>query len=108
VNRYTKIVDHFDATHRDPDESSHVHGHRFTIEVVEQSEVPTPIVDDLAAICMELHLRDLEQMLVGGSQSLTGIASWFMERLLTKHPRVVNVEVWYDDFHRAGISRTVR
>ena len=108
MNRYTKVTDGFDATHLDPDEGAHLHGHRFTVEVVEQSEVATLIEHDLHAIVLELHLRDLGQMLVGGSQSLPGMASWFMERLLTKHPRVISVEVWHDSAFRAGVSRTVR
>jgi hypothetical protein len=108
VNRYTKVQDYFDTTHRDPDEGVHLHGHRFTVEAVEQSEIETGLEKDLHAIVMELHLRDLGQMLVGGSQTLQGLASWFMERLLTQHPRTISVEIWYDPDHKAGVSRTVR
>ena len=108
MNRYTKVQDYFDTTHRDLDESIHLHGHRFTVEAIEQSEIETGLEEDLHALVLELHLRDLGQMLVGGSQTLQGLASWFMERLLTQHPRTTSVEIWYDSSHRAGITRTVR
>jgi hypothetical protein len=47
-------------------------------------------------------------MLVGGSQTLSGIAAWIMERLLTRRPRLTDVQVWIDDDYRVGITREIR
>jgi hypothetical protein len=108
VNRYTKVVDGFDATHFDPEESAHLHGHHFAVEAVEQSQVDTGLQGDLAVICRELDRHRLDEMLVGGAQDGPGLASWIMERLLTKHPRVISVEVSFLPGRWDGVSRTVR
>ena len=108
MNRYTRAKASFDATHSDPEESPHVHGHRFNITVVEQSEIQTGLLEDLLDIVGELHLRPLGDMLVGGSQAGPGIASWFMERLLTQHPRITSVEAWWNNDVVYGVKRDVR
>jgi hypothetical protein len=108
VNRYTRAEASFDATHLDPAEGAHLHGHRFTVSVVEQSEVQTGILEDLHALVAEVHLRPLGDMLVGGAQTGPGLASWFMERLLTTHPRITSLEVWWNRDVVYGVKRDVR
>jgi len=108
VNRYLKARASFDATHQDPSEGAHLHGHHFHVSVVEQSEVETGLLADLRGIVSEFDLRPLGEMLVGGSQTGPGLASWFMERLLTHHPRITSVEVWWDGNAVYGVKRDVR
>jgi 6-pyruvoyl-tetrahydropterin synthase len=108
MSRYAIARFSFDATHHDPLESHHLHGHHFTVEVTEQTEVTTDIRRNLEAICNELHLHQLNDMLVGGSQTGQGIASWVMERLLINHPKITRLELWWDPDFRYGITRDIR
>lgn len=92
-----RVTATFEATHEDKDESPHLHGHLFTVTVEEQiptgGEMRRNLVGDLAVVLDQLHLKKLSDMLYGGSQSLTGIGSWVMERLLLEHPRITEVTV---------------
>jgi hypothetical protein len=85
----------FASTHRDEREGPHLHGHTYRVTAVELANdagVKLDLVTDLDDVLAELHLHDLDEMLYGGSQTLDGIAAWVMERLLTRHPRLVRVE----------------
>ncbi len=108
MSRYVLARDSFDATHNDPLESLHLHGHHFEVEVTEQTEVTTKLQSNLANICAELHLHSLGDMLIGGSQTGQGIASWVMERLLINHPKITRVEVWWEPDFRHGVTRDIR
>jgi hypothetical protein len=108
VSRYIVATQSFDASHRDPDESPHRHGHTYHVAVTEQTEVRSPLPAHLADICAELHLRDLDEMLVGGSSTGPGIASWVLERLLINHPKITRVEVWTDPSLVHGVTREIR
>lgn len=108
MSRYIVVSQHFDASHRDPDESPHRHGHSYQIEVTEQTEIRSSLPAHLSDVCSELHLRDLDDMLQGGSSTNPGIASWILERLLINHPKITRVEVWTDPRHRYGITRELR
>jgi len=101
----------FASAHRDPEEGPHPHGHTFHVRATEQGTdggVGAEILGDLRSIVGELHLHDLGDMLYGGSQTLTGLAAWIMERLLSRHPRLTSVEVWTDEDYVVGISREIR
>lgn len=85
----------FDATHEDESESKYLHGHHYSVSVIEQlrGEMCQTLENDLNSLILQLHLRKLSDMLYGGSQSLVGIAAWVMERLLGEHSTIVEVEV---------------
>lgn len=86
----------FDSTHSDPGEGPHLHGHTFTVSVTEKATLeglcPT-LAADLLTVTRSLHLHTLTDMLYGGNQTLDGIGSWIVERLLLQHPRITRVEV---------------
>lgn len=107
MTRYTVARRSFDATHYDEAETHHLHGHHFTVEVTDLSEVSS-IASHLEDVCRELHLHRLDEMLVGGSQTGQGIASWIMERLLINHPKITRVEVWWNPDLRYGVTREIR
>ena len=111
--RYIVAEDTFASTHRDPDEGPHLHGHSFHVAVTElgnDAGVRHVLTDHLSEVLSELHLHCLDDMLVGGSQTLDGIAAWVMERLLINHPRITNVEVWAADRPgvHVGVAREIR
>jgi hypothetical protein len=108
VSRYVVASAYFDATHHDPLESVHPHGHHFEVEVTEQTEVTTKILERLVDILSELHQHSLDDMLVGGSQTGQGIASWILERLLINHPKITRIELWWDRRLKYGITRDIR
>jgi hypothetical protein len=108
VSRYVVAKCHFDSTHDDPLESPHLHGHRFHVEVTEQTEVTTLLAERLGAVCGELNVHRLDEMLVGGAQTGQGITSWILERLLINHPKIIRIEVWWDPDFRYGITRDIR
>jgi hypothetical protein len=86
----------FASTHREEREGPHLHGHTFIVtahELGSDAGVKYELLPDLSAVLNELHLHNLDDMLTGGSQTLDGIGSWVMERLLTRHPRLVRVEL---------------
>ena len=103
---------HFDSTHLETESHGpYIHGHRFWVKATEQGTdagVKTDLPLDLRAVLLELEGHPLGDMLVGGSQTLSGIAAWIMERLLTRRPRLTEVEVWIDDEYRVGITREIR
>ena len=106
--RYIVATSEFDASHQDPDESPHRHGHHYIVEVWERTEIRSDLLGDLRSVLDELHLRDLDEMLNGGSSSGPGIASWIMERLLINHPKIERVEVSWGWGQRYGVTREVR
>lgn len=108
MSRYVVASASFDATHNDPLETAHLHGHHFEVEVTEQTEVNTRILEHLADICSELHHHSLDEMLTGGSQTGQGIASWILERLLINHPKITKIEVWWNPLMRYGVTRDIR
>jgi 6-pyruvoyl-tetrahydropterin synthase len=108
VSRYISARFSFDATHNDPLETQHLHGHRFEVEVSEQTEVTSKLREHLAEVCRELHLRSLDEMLTGGSQTGQGIASWILERLLINHPKITRIELWWEPDFRYGVTRDIR
>ena len=87
----------FDATHYDPErEGPYIHGHTFHVTVTELNDMSgmcRTLPSDLTALVGELHRHKLSDMLTGGSETLDGIASWIMERLLLAHPKITAVEV---------------
>jgi len=86
----------FASTHRDPGEGPHLHGHSYVVRATElgnDAGVKYELLPDLRAVLSELHLHSLDDMLVGGSQTLDGIGAWLMERLLSRHPRLVRVDL---------------
>ena len=86
----------FASTHRDEAHGPHIHGHTFHVRATEMGNdagVRYDLLPDLEAVLSELNYHSLDDMLIGGSQTLDGISSWVMERLLTRHPRLVRVEV---------------
>ena len=110
--RYITATSTFASTHR-ADDSPHLHGHAFSISVTElgsDSGVRLDLPADLEEVTSELHLHDLEEMLYGGRQELDYIAAWIMERLLLRHPRIVEAEIWTLDRPsvRVGIRREIR
>jgi 6-pyruvoyl-tetrahydropterin synthase len=108
VSRYITAGFSFDATHNDPLETKYLHGHHFEVEVTEQTEVTTKLLDHLEDVCLELHQHSLDDMLTGGSQTGQGIASWILERLLISHPKIVRLELWWDPRLKYGITRDIR
>lgn len=106
--RFVVATTEFDASHVDLDESPHRHGHHYIVEVWENTEIRSSILEDLEAVRDELHLRDLDEMLNGGASTGPGLASWFMERLLINHPKITRVEVAWGWGLRYGVSREVR
>ena len=103
----------FGSTHRLSTEGPHLHGHTFHVSATEtalDSDMGDDLPGDLRAIVGELHLRSLDDMLIGGNQTLDGIAAWLMERLLVRHPGLSIVEVWTADRpdFRVGVRREVR
>jgi hypothetical protein len=111
--RYITVEASFASTHYDAKESSHLHGHSFNVAVTEMGS-DAGVRDDLAPhlrdVLAELDLHNLDEMLVGGSQTLDGIGAWVMERLLINHPRITRVEVGQYDRPgvRVGITREIR
>ena len=86
----------FASTHRDPSEGPHLHGHTYSVSATElgnDAGVKYELLPDLRAVISELHLHSLDDMLIGGSQTLDGIGAWIMERLLSRHPRLVRVDM---------------
>lgn len=86
----------FASTHRDEREGPHLHGHTFKVTATElgnDAGVKYELDPDLGAVLDELHLKSLDDMLTGGSQTLDGLAAWVMERLLSRHPRLVRVDI---------------
>lgn len=102
-----KAIVFFDATHEDTSESSSPHGHRFNVVAIEQTEEKSDLLSDLRVIAAELHLRPLSHM-IGGANTRAGIASWFMERLLSTHPRTISVEVWWNADESSIVTREIR
>lgn len=108
MSRYVVASAYFDATHHDPLESAHPHGHHFIVEITEQTEVTTKILEHLVDIISELHHHSLDEMLTGGSQTGQGIASWILERLLINHPKITRIELWWDPRLKYGVTRDIR
>ena len=111
--RHVTATASFASTHRDEAESPYIHGHTFWVAVTElgTDELTRKGLDeDLLQVVIELHLHSLDDMLVGGSQELGGIATWVQERLLMRHPRIVLTEIWVADRPevRIGIRREIR
>ena len=85
----------FASTHREPTEGPHKHGHTFYVtaeELGSDAGVRADTRADLTKVVSELHLHSLDEMLVGGQQTLDGIGAWIMERMLMRHPRLVTVD----------------
>lgn len=108
MSRFVVASTSFDASHRNADEGPHLHGHHFSVEVTEQTEISSSILRHLEDVCAELHLHDLDEMLFGGSSSGPGIPSWILERLLINHPKITRIEVWWDPRLRYGVTRDIR
>lgn len=111
--RQITVSAHFASTHREPAEGPHLHGHTFKVSATElgnDAGVRADTLLDLEAVLSELHLHNLDEMLLGGSQTLDGIAAWVMERLLNRHPRLVRVEVSTADQPGVivGVTREIR
>jgi hypothetical protein len=103
----------FASTHQDEREGPHLHGHTFNVTVLElgsDAGVKYELQPDLESVLSELHLKPLDVMLTGGSQTLDGIGSWVMERLLGRHPRLVRVDTSTCDQPGAvvGVTREIR
>jgi hypothetical protein len=101
----------FDSSHLDPGCGPYLHGHRFHVKAHEEGTdagVRADLPTDLRAVLLELDQHPLGDMLVGGAQTLAGIAAWIMERLLSRRPRLTEVEVWTDDDYRVGVTREIR
>jgi 6-pyruvoyl-tetrahydropterin synthase len=97
----------FASTHRDENEGPHLHGHTYRVTATElgnDAGVKYELLPDLKAVLSELHLHSLDDMLVGGSQTLDGIGAWVMERLLNRHPRLVRVDVHTADQPDVSVS----
>ena len=108
---YCSTEQHFDATHLDPICGAYIHGHRFWVKATEQGTdagVKTDLPVDLRTVLLELDRHPLGDMLVGGAQTLDGLAAWIMERLLSRRPRLTEVVVWIDDVYRVGILWEIR
>lgn len=111
--RYVTAEAYFGSTHLDAAEGPHLHGHTFHVSITElgtEYGLRGDLEADLQTVVAELNLRDLREMLVGGSQTLDGIAAWVMERLLLNHPRITRAEAWVADkpWVRAGLTREIR
>ena len=108
---YCTSEKHFDSSHLDPACGTYVHGHRFWVKATEQGTdagVRSDLPADLRSVLLELDVHPLGDMLIGGAQTLDGIAAWIMERLLSRRPRLTEVEVWIDDDYRVGVVREIR
>lgn len=94
--RQITVTATFASTHRDPSEGPHLHGHSYVVAATElgnDAGVKYELLPDLRAILSELHLHSLDEMLIGGSQTLDGIGAWIMERLLSRHQRLVRIDM---------------
>jgi hypothetical protein len=107
----TSVTRTFEAAHLDEAESPYRHGHEFTVRVVQRDINSLELGSALDDIIREIHLRDLDVMIAGGSTSLEGIAAWFMERLVLRFSLIL--EVWVsigpEDRRRAAVfTREIR
>jgi len=94
--RQITVTATFASTHRDKDEGPHLHGHTYSVSATElgnDAGVKYELLPDLRMVLSELHLHSLDDMLVGGSQTLDGIGAWVMERLLSRHARLVRIDM---------------
>jgi hypothetical protein len=94
VKTMRKTIQSFDSSHEDESCSPWPHGHTYTVSA---SSERADIGSTLREIISELHLRNLGKMLNGGSQTIDGLAAWFMERILTIDPTVDSVTVTFMD-----------
>lgn len=107
--RSISVTDRFASTHRDAAHGPHIHGHTYVVtahELGNDAGVHREIQDDLKAILDELDMHNLDEMLIGGAQTADGIAAWIMERLLTRHPRLVKVDLVIADEPDVMVSVT--
>lgn len=84
------------------------HGHSYTIEITTVDQFDWSLGEDLAIVAAELHLKSLEDMLVGGDPSAVGLGVWFLERLQLGHPKITRAEVWEGFGVRAIVTRELR
>ena len=94
MQTFTKATAAFDASHQiqSPLRCSKPHGHSFQVIAMVGSYEPD-VQERLEVLLRELDGRDLNAMLVAGDPSVTGVASWIMERLLQNLPRLIAIEV---------------
>jgi 6-pyruvoyl-tetrahydropterin synthase len=94
--RLTAKADFSAGTKRSNGEERHPHGHTYFVEATSVSQlnsVDWALPDKLESIVGELHERNLEDMMRGGSTDLDGIARWILERLMSSVPSIVEVTV---------------
>ena len=96
------------ATDRHEGERVHLHGHTYRVRATTVAESDPTLQAHLQAVAGELDLRRLEDMIVGGSTDLFGIASWFLERLIMAHQGIVEIEMTEDPFWRNATITVVR
>lgn len=106
----TTISAEFDAAHKLPElfRCSRIHGHRYRVAVACGGDVDTVrFSTELGSIVQELQFRDLNEMLVGVVPDPSGIANWFMERLLMNWDKLISVEVWESPNYSVRVVREV-
>jgi hypothetical protein len=111
--RQISVTVTFASTHKDEREGPYLHGHTYQVTATElgnDAGVKYSLEPDLRAVLSELHLHSLDDMLVGGSQTLDGLGAWVMERLLISHQRLIAVEVSTLDAPgiRVTVTREIR
>lgn len=97
----------FSASHKSLVCGEHPHGHDwFLTATIEGPPTPAGIQAarnvEIAALGLELHLRDLNAMVIGSFPTPEGIAGWALERLRLTVPGLRSVTVGFE-----GYSATV-
>lgn len=98
----------FSASHQPlHDGSIGRHGHDFRVEVTVAGS-NYDLGPALNLVTDELEGRSLEDMMPGAETAVSGIASWFVERLALTFPKLTRVTVWEGANRYATVDRELR
>lgn len=117
---YPSVSIEFDAGHDETElgicrEAGH--GHHWKVDVTvrglfdprDGSSYRVDELDkDLGEVVAELAGRNLGKMMPGSRPTPESLGLWILDRLLTAHPKIVEVEIWLDQRHRFSIKREPR
>lgn len=118
---YPSVEREFDAGHdrlEHPAACRHEgHGHRWRVRVTvhgfyDPARAQSYRIDELdtalGTVVAELEGKNLSKMMPGSLPTPDGVGLWILERLLSEHPKIVEVEVWLDPQHRYSLRRDPR